>query len=64
VGYTRAQRDAKAGIPPRTRTGICCGHTCRRYPSRRLRDVALFRVAHLDRYRCRDCFRVECGYYP
>jgi hypothetical protein len=49
----------------RVRTGICCGVYCKRYASRRGKDVTLHRAdENGDRWRCRDCFKQERGYFP
>ena len=46
---------------PRTVTGMCWGKRCakKRYKG----DVPLFRVSPM-RYRCRECYKLETGYYP
>ena len=59
-----ARRYFRHADEPRTRMGICCGEYCKRFASRRGKDVLLHRVHDLDRYRCRECFRRETGYYP
>lgn len=61
MSFTRAQRDAKAGIEPRERVGMCCSQKCRLRGFKR--DVPLYRVRE-SCYRCRACYHAETGYYP
>lgn len=45
----------RRGTPdPEVRVGICCG--CRQD------QMTLFKLPHLDRYRCGTCFETEAGY--
>ena len=60
-GWMRGGRRKSVEEEPYKRTGLCCGPRCLARRSRP--DVVLYRVAR-SRYRCRDCFRKEAGFYP
>ena len=46
---------------PYQRVGLCWGERCKTKPHR---NVPLYRVGDIFRYRCRDCFKRETGSYP
>jgi len=48
---------------PRSRVGRCCGERCRKSKNRSIIDQALFLMRpHV--YRCRECYKLESGYFP
>jgi len=55
MAYSRARSE------PFKRVGLCCGEKCR--ARKHQPDVVLYLVRE-HRYRCRDCYRRETGFWP